>query len=173
MIRLLLPVIWLVCGQAFAEVHFIEQQEGASDGIIFAMLITDEDSSGSTNRSGETASLVVACYPNGKLRIQFHTTDTIHPNEVREDGSGMVVSISHKFDSTPLAQTSDWWMHSRKYDKAFYQGNAHQFAGRISRDRELNIRLNKSGERFRFKLKGTARLMPKVRDKCPARAKTK
>ena len=144
--RVLPLVLALTAINAHAEVTYSVSEDDFSNEKVYSLKIPSE--------KGPTAVVFISCYPGSKLSIQLAITGTMFPDNT--SGNGMIISTTHKFDKSEKAITSDWYMNLMKYKNAWYQGDKTQFAKEAARSNQLNIRLNKRGDVFRFPLAGTA-----------------
>ena len=86
------------------------------------------------------------------------------PNDIKN--GGMIISTTHKFDKSEMAITSDWFMNIMKYKNSWYTGDQIQFAKSAISSNQLNLRLNKRGDVYKFKLNGTAAHLKKILGEC-------
>lgn len=126
----------------YAEITYSEKEDDFSNEKIYSLKIPSE--------KGESATIFISCYPESKLNVQLAITGTMFPDDT--SGGGMIISTTHKFDKAEKAITSDWYMNLMKYKNAWYQGDKVEFAKEAARSNQLNIRLNKRSDVFRFPL---------------------
>lgn len=141
---------------ALAEVQYTESKDDFSNGTVFTLKIPSIE--------GESAVLFVSCRPENELSIQLAITGTMFPNEMKN--GGMVISTTHKFDKSEEAVTSDWFMNIMKYKNSWYTGDKVEFAKSAIVSNQLNLRLNKRGDVYKFRLDGTAAHLKKLLAAC-------
>ncbi len=142
--------------QAFGEVNYTESKDDFSNDIVYSLKI-------STSKN-KPAAIFMSCYPGGKLNIQLAINGTMFP-DTTSDG-GMLISTTHKFDKAENSITSNWFMNMMKYKNSWYQGEKVEFINDAIKSNQLNIRLNKRNDIFKFSLKGIATHLRKIQSKC-------
>lgn len=154
--RVLVLALALTAINAHSEVTYSEKEDDFSNEKVYTLKIPSE--------KGESALIFISCYPESKLDVQLAITGTMFPDDT-SDG-GMIISTTHKFDKAEKAITSDWYMNLMKYKNAWYQGDKVEFAREAAKSSQLNIRLNKRNDIFRFPLKGTAVHLKNILKSC-------
>ena len=155
--RLLLVTILLSFSSlVLAAAEYTESIDDFSSGTVYSLKIP--------SIKGESAVLFISCRPQNELSVQLAITGTIFPNDLKD--GGMIVSTTHKFDKSEEAITSDWFMNIMKYKNSWYTGDKVEFAKSAIESSQLNMRLNKRGDVYRFKLNGTAAHLSRILDYC-------
>lgn len=155
--NLLSIAIFILCSNySYAAATYKETPDDFSNDVIYSLTIP--------SLKGGSTILIVACQPKNKLNIQFATTKTMFPDDTSSEG--MIISTTHKFDKAEEAITSNWHMNMMKYNNSWFSGNKPDFINDAIRSNQLNLRLNKRSDVFKFSLKGTASNLKKIIAKC-------
>jgi hypothetical protein len=148
--------ILLLAINAYSDVEYTESGDDFSNEKIYSLKIPSE--------KGQSAVVFISCYPENKLNVQLAITGTMFPDDTAD--GGMIISTTHKFDKAEKAITSNWFMNLMKYKNAWYRGDVLQFTKDAIRSNQLNIRLNKRNDIFKFPLKGSADHLHKILSNC-------
>src|SRR5690554_3142917 len=140
----------------YAEITYSEKEDDFSNEKIYSLKIPSE--------KGESATIFISCYPESKLNVQLAITGTMFPDDTAD--GGMIISTTHKFDKAEKAITSNWFMNLMKYKNSWYRGDILEFSKDAIRSNQLNIRLNKRSDIFKFPLKGSAVHLTKILANC-------
>jgi len=140
----------LSCNLAIAQ--YTETQDDFSNEKVYSLKIPSIE--------GESAVMAISCYPKKELDIQLAITGTMFPNDTAD--GGMSISTTHKFDKSEDVITSDWFMNIMKFQNAWYRGDKVAFVKSAIISDQLNLKLNKRGDVFKFKLKGAAVHLKKI-----------
>lgn len=155
---LITTLLVFACSSTLADVQYTETKDDFSNDTVYSVRIT--------TTQNEPAVLFLSCYPGNKLDIQLAIAGTMFPDDVTD--RGMLISTTHKFDKAESAVTSNWFMNLMKYENSWYRGDEVEFIKDAMRSNQLNIRLNKRNDIFRFGLKGTAVHLKKILNECTA-----
>jgi hypothetical protein len=147
----------IISNKVFSDVEYSETADDFSNEKVYSLRIPSD--------KGESAVIFVSCYPENKLNIQLAISGTMFPDDTID--SGMIISTTHKFDKADKAVISDWYMNLMKYKNAWYQGDKVEFAKHVGSSNQLNVRLNKRNDIFKFPLNGTTVHINKILEKCP------
>lgn len=165
--KYLIPILLLAFSEsAFSQAEYLEKKDDFSNGVIKAVIVKSEEVE--TYRFGSPEGWIqLICFPENRLQVHLHSLNAIYPDDVDTEGHNrMFASATFKFDTENEADTSDWEMNFMKYDRAFYKGDVLKFAHNLAKANELNFRFNKRSDIYKFKLKGTSKLVPKVLKHC-------
>src|SRR5690554_1564122 len=141
---------------AHSDVEYTETTDDFSNEKIYSLKIPSD--------KGPSAVVFISCYPENKLSVQLAITGTMFPDDTAD--GGMIISTTHKFDKAEKAITSNWFMNLMKYKNSWYRGDILEFSKDAIRSNQLNIRLNKRSDIFKFPLKGSAVHLTKILANC-------
>lgn len=152
-LRVILFIVFaLHCSAGFAE--YAVQKDDFSNELVHVFSVGSTD-----NR----AVIHVSCFPSG-LEIQLATDSVIFPDT--SDASKMQVYVMHKFDTAKKPHLSAWDMNLAKYNNAWYEGDVVVFFEEAIPAKTLAIKLQKSGDIFRFNFSNTKSDLYKVGKAC-------
>lgn len=148
--------ILLFAINAYPGVEYTESSDNLSNEKTYSLKIPSD--------KGQLAVVFISCYPENKLDVQLEIFGTMFPDDTVDDGK--IISTTHKFDKAEKSITSNWFMNRMKYKNAWYRGDVLEFAKDTIRSNQLNIRLNKKNDIFKFPLKGSAVHLNKILSNC-------
>ena len=152
--RLLITAALLLgCNLALAE--YSKSKDDFSNGYIHKFRKDSNDGN---------AAILISCFPSKEIQVQLVTSVVIFPDDSND--SGMVVVITHKFDTAPKAHRASWDMNMMKYNNAWYSGSAMNFLTEAIKSETLAIRLDKNGDVFKFDLSNEKGNLIKVGKAC-------
>lgn len=140
----------------YADVELQEKSDDFSNEIISSLRVGTTDT--------YPASLIFSCNPDTGLSVQLATEDIMYPDEAHRDK--MVISTTHKFVEAPESATTYWSMKLAKYKNSWYQGDPRDFIIEAAESSQLNMRLNRIGTVYLFRLEGTAENLRKILRRC-------
>lgn len=108
------------------------------------------------------ALLIITIYSNAISEIQLVTKNVIFPDDTTENMDGMKVSVTYKFDNIDRAEQAFWHMNMMRYKNAWYQGEHIRFLDEATKSEYLSIRLDKSGDVYRFNLTEAKKYFAKI-----------
>lgn len=161
----------LIPNISIAEVKFTEKQDDFSNEKVYSLSITSEKQGNGFSGGVDDGVIFISCFPNNNLQVQFHTQDTIFPDKILDGTSGMLVSVTYKFDKAESAQTDNWFMNFMKYQDAWFKGDKKSFVEQTAKSNILNFRLNKRNDKLKFKLNGTSKPINTILKKCKSDGK--
>lgn len=142
---------------ANAEVDYREEPAEFSSGKKRTLLVSTMKPS--------PAAVFLICKPDDGLSVQFYSKRTILPDSVRN--KKMLLSVTHRFDNAPEPEQSAWTMNMMRYHNAWYEGEPKKFASGLKTSNTLAVKLDKTGDVYRFGLSGTSGPVDKVLSGCP------
>ena len=166
---IILLILFLTPTNLNADVKYSEKQDDFSNDKVYTLTITTEKEGNRFSGGIDDGVIFISCFPNNNIQIQFHTRDTIFPDSTTDNPSGMLVSITYKFDKAETSLTENWFMNTMKYQDAWYRGDKIKFIEHAAKSNVLNFRLNKTNDILKFKLLGTSTPIGKILKKCNAR----
>lgn len=110
------------------------------------------------------ATLFITVYSNATTEIQLATKNVIFPDDTTSDLSRMKLSVTYKFDNSDRTDKSFWLMNVMKYHNAWYQDDHVCFLDEAIRSDRLSIRLDKSGDVYRFNLAKAKIYLAKIKN---------
>lgn len=148
--------LFSVTAKADPNIKYYGESDDFSNSTISVLEVNTMDTS--------QAAIFFLCNPSSGLSIQLTTKEVIFPDTL--DGDTMILSVTHKFEESTQAVTTNWDMLMLEYNDAWYRGSLLEFIKEAQRSSQLNIRLNRKNKVYRFKLDGADRHLAELLDRC-------
>lgn len=117
-----------------------------------------------TTSETASATLFITAYSDSTAEIQLATHSTMFPNDTTEGFEGMEISVTYKFSNNTEANRSYWLMNIMKYHNAWYQGDSAKFILEAIPSDRLSLKLDKTGDVYRFDLEEAHQYLRKLRN---------
>ena len=156
-----ISIVILSASVIFANLKFEEKPDDFTNEKVLTLSVKSIEQ----HRHRGPSVLFISCFPESRINIQLAFNGTIYPDDV--DGTrGMIVSITHKFDTAEKAYTTNWHMNIAKYRNAWYRGDKEIFLNEAMTANQLNIRLNRNGDIVRFRMENSSGYLKKIKEAC-------
>jgi len=142
---------------ANAETEYSVEGDEFSSGKTHQIMIFTEDTS--------YAALLLACHSGEKLVAQLSTKKTIFPDDLKDQG--MKLNVTMKANEASEAAQTVWHMNMGDYEKAWLFGE--QFQSLLAQMRSgdlLSLKLDKAGKIYRFPISEAQKHLDKVVTAC-------
>ena len=154
----LIASILIFSAPAFGNMQYVEVPDDFSNEMVYKLAVFD-----TTDKYG---AVVLQCIPNHGIEFGLHLANEFGLTSDRPSLDSNKVSITHKFDNAENAYTEQWIMNDMVGGSTWFPGDYQVFVNELMAANQLNIRLDKRNNVYRFKVEGASEHIKKIVEAC-------